>query len=147
MAVPRRQARQGLLGGGCTAILLLHLKNPRILRKSAATRVARQGVPAHVCNYGNISQDGFRANFLISRIKIAPCKERVAREKGKTERNIQRNTIFLRRNCSAEFFCRTFGVCVCVYVCVCMCVCVYVCVFSAVRTENVAEKRSPKNSA
>ena len=37
---------------GCSAILLLHLKNPRILRKSAATRVARQGVPAHVCNYG-----------------------------------------------------------------------------------------------
>ena len=33
-------------------MLLLHLKNPRILRKSAATRVARQGVPAHVCNYG-----------------------------------------------------------------------------------------------
>ena len=30
---------------------LLHLKNPRILTKSAATRVARQGVPAHVCNY------------------------------------------------------------------------------------------------
>ena len=38
-------------GGGCSAILLLHLKNPRILRKSGATRVARQGVPAHVCNY------------------------------------------------------------------------------------------------
>ena len=37
--------------GGCSAILLLHLKNPRILRKFAATRVARQGVPAHVCNY------------------------------------------------------------------------------------------------
>ena len=32
--------------------MLLHLKKPRILRKSAATRVARQGVPAHVCNYG-----------------------------------------------------------------------------------------------
>ena len=30
---------------------LLHLKHPRILRKSAATRVARQGVPAHVCDY------------------------------------------------------------------------------------------------
>ena len=42
--------RQGLLGG-CSAILLLHLENPRILRKSAATRVVRQGVPAHVCNY------------------------------------------------------------------------------------------------
>ena len=43
--------RQGL-SGGCSAMLLLHLKNPRILRKSAATRVARQGFPAHVCNYG-----------------------------------------------------------------------------------------------
>ena len=39
--------------GGCSAILLLHPKKPRILRKSAATRVARQGVPAHVCNYGS----------------------------------------------------------------------------------------------
>ena len=39
-------------GGGCSAILLLHLKNPRILRKSAATSVARQGVPEHVRNYG-----------------------------------------------------------------------------------------------
>ena len=38
-------------GGGVGAIPLLHLKNPRVLRKSAATRVARQGVPAHVCNY------------------------------------------------------------------------------------------------
>ena len=38
-----------------SALPLLHLKNPRILRKSAAsrvaTRVARRGVPAHVCNY------------------------------------------------------------------------------------------------
>ena len=31
--------------GGCSAILLLHLNNPRILRRSAATCVARQGVP------------------------------------------------------------------------------------------------------
>ena len=37
--------------GGCSAIPLIHLKNPRILRKSAATRVARQGVSTHVCNY------------------------------------------------------------------------------------------------
>ena len=36
---------------GCSVILLLHLKNPRTLREFAATRVARQGVPAHVCNY------------------------------------------------------------------------------------------------
>ena len=40
-------------GGGCSAILLLHLKNPRILRKSAARRVARhmwhdRGSP-HTC--------------------------------------------------------------------------------------------------
>ena len=40
LAVEGRQVRQGLLGGGCSAILLLHLKNPRILRKSAATRAA-----------------------------------------------------------------------------------------------------------
>ena len=38
-------------GRGCSATPLLHLKKPRILRKSVATRVARQGVPAHVCNY------------------------------------------------------------------------------------------------
>ena len=30
-------------------------ENPRILRKSTATRVARKGVPAHVCNYGEVS--------------------------------------------------------------------------------------------
>ena len=42
--------------GVCGAIPLLHLKNPRILRKSAATRVARQGsVLAHVCNHGRDS--------------------------------------------------------------------------------------------
>ena len=44
--------------GGCSAIPLLHLKNPRILRKSAATRVARQGVHAHVCNYASMDQNG-----------------------------------------------------------------------------------------
>ena len=35
-------------GGG------VHLKSPRILRKSVATRVVRHGVPAHVCNYVRI---------------------------------------------------------------------------------------------
>ena len=51
LAVQGRQVRQGLLGGGCSAILLLHLKTPQILRKSAATRVARHGVPLspHTC--------------------------------------------------------------------------------------------------
>ena len=51
---PGRSGATGATGpfrGGCSAILLLHLKKPRILRKSAAKRVARQGVPAHVCNY------------------------------------------------------------------------------------------------
>ena len=43
-----RQVRQGLFWGGCSAIPTLHLKNPRILRKSAATRVVRQGAP-HMC--------------------------------------------------------------------------------------------------
>ena len=43
--------RQGFLGG-CSAIPLLHLKSSRILNKSVAARVARQGFPAHVCNYG-----------------------------------------------------------------------------------------------
>ena len=47
--------RQGLSGGGCSAILLLQLEKPRILRKSAATHVARGGVPAHVCNYVSVS--------------------------------------------------------------------------------------------
>ena len=47
----RATGATGPFRGGCSATLLLHLKNPRILRKSAATRVARQGVPAHVCNY------------------------------------------------------------------------------------------------
>ena len=40
--------RQGLLGGGVARYCCY---TPGILRKSAATRVARQGVPAHVCNY------------------------------------------------------------------------------------------------
>ena len=31
----------GAFYGGCGAILLLHLKNPRILKNSGATRVAR----------------------------------------------------------------------------------------------------------
>ena len=35
---------------GCSATPLLHLQNAIKSRKSAATRVARQGVPAIVCN-------------------------------------------------------------------------------------------------
>ena len=51
---------------GCSAILLLHLENPRILRKFAATRVARQGVPAHVCNYvTGLEMTGFRCSQSI----------------------------------------------------------------------------------
>ena len=37
--------------GGCSATPLLHLET-QDFEESAATRVARQGVPAHVCNYG-----------------------------------------------------------------------------------------------
>ena len=37
---------------GCSATPVLHLQNALKSRKSAATRVARQGVPAIVCNYG-----------------------------------------------------------------------------------------------
>ena len=35
---------------GCSATPVLHLQNAIKSRKSAATRVARQGVPAIVCN-------------------------------------------------------------------------------------------------
>ena len=36
--------------GGCSATPVLHLQNAIKFRESAATRVARQGVPAIVCN-------------------------------------------------------------------------------------------------
>ena len=49
----RATGATGPLRGGCSAIPLLHLKKPRILRRSAATRVARQGVPANLCNYAS----------------------------------------------------------------------------------------------
>ena len=61
-------------GGGCSVIPLLHRKNLRILRKSAAARVARQGVPAHVCNYALrlwVASDAFlatEARISISRV-------------------------------------------------------------------------------
>ena len=35
---------------GCSATPVLHLQNAIKSRKSAATRIARQGVPAIVCN-------------------------------------------------------------------------------------------------
>ena len=38
---------------GCSATPVLHLQNAIKSRKSAATRVARQGLPAIVCNQGN----------------------------------------------------------------------------------------------
>ena len=59
-------------------MLLLHLKSPRILRKSAAARVARQGVPAHVSNYG-IDPD-FNSIWLKNRSKQQGLGERGAPE-------------------------------------------------------------------
>ena len=53
--------RAFLIGG---AVVLLHLKSPRHLRKSAATRVARQGVPAHVCNYEETAKIGNGPNTV-----------------------------------------------------------------------------------
>ena len=59
----------GPFRGGCSATLLLRLKNARTLRKSAATRVARQGVPAHVCNY---AAGRYFSNFFFGLIVDPP---------------------------------------------------------------------------
>ena len=56
LTIQGRQVRQGL-SRGCSAIPLLHpLEKPQDSEEiwcdtCSATRVARQGVPAHVCNY------------------------------------------------------------------------------------------------
>ena len=57
------------LGGG-SATPVLHLQNALKSRKSAATRVARQGVPVIVCNYAAISNRTILLRFEIAALSI-----------------------------------------------------------------------------
>ena len=59
--------------GGCSAILLLHLKNPRIPRKSAATRVARHVLSApKIARFSAAAAAIFTAPPKIARFFEAP---------------------------------------------------------------------------